>query len=278
MMEIPTQPTQESATEQKPQSLLLSEEEVDSLLNPTDPAEGEEVDTEEDVVLPSEEVAFVMPEKFAGKSAEDIAKAYIELEKMKEGKAQEDAEEPDGKETVPNKEVEITQEELSKYVTEFNEGGALSEESYAELEAKGLSREQVDEQIDYIKYKQDKAAAKLLEPFGTMDDFKAAAEWARQNWTEAQVTNFNKKLSTSDEETINALLTGLFAGYNATKPKETQMPDMLHGEAPKPVKPTGYESKSDMMKDMNDPRYAKDEVFRSKVAAKMAKTDMSKWY
>jgi len=38
---------------------------------------------EEPTVLPSDEVPFEMPEKFAGKTAEEIAKSYVELEKFK---------------------------------------------------------------------------------------------------------------------------------------------------------------------------------------------------
>jgi len=58
---------------------------------PTIPTEGAVEETEvqvqtdvvDEVVLPSDEVTFDMPEKFAGKSAEEIAKSYMELEAMK---------------------------------------------------------------------------------------------------------------------------------------------------------------------------------------------------
>jgi len=67
--------------------------ELDNLLGsdkeePEETEEGEEGKEEEE-----EEKEFVMPEKFKGKSPEEIAKSYSELEKMVEKKAEERAEE-----------------------------------------------------------------------------------------------------------------------------------------------------------------------------------------
>ncbi len=56
------------------QSTVLSEGEVAELTGDT--VQGE-------AVLTSEQEVFEMPEKFAGKSAEEIAKSYMELEKFK---------------------------------------------------------------------------------------------------------------------------------------------------------------------------------------------------
>lgn len=277
-MEIPTQQVQNvegvSQQQETPQSNILSEEEVNQILSGDGEGQPSPKEPTEEVTLPSETTDFVMPEKFAGKTAEDIAKAYIELEKMK---GKQSAELTDGNETKPKESTEVSKEELSGYFKELSEKGELSEESYQALEKLGYTKEQVDEQIDFYQYKQAKVVSDILKPFGTKDDFSKAAEWARDNWTPEQVELFNNKLANADIETAQALLAPLFAGYNASKDK-VEAPSTIHSNSTPSVSTKGYESRSDMLQDMNDPRYDSDPVYRSKVEAKMAETDLSKWY
>lgn len=86
---------------------MTEAKELDNLLGsdeeePKKTEEGEEEEKEE----VEEEKEFVMPEKFKGKSAEEIAKSYVELEKMIERKAQERA-----NEILKEKELEEEEEE-----------------------------------------------------------------------------------------------------------------------------------------------------------------------
>jgi len=83
-------------------NLLGSEEE-----EPTETEEGEEEEGEEK----EEKEEFVMPEKFKGKSAEEIAKSYTELEKMIERKAEERAAEILKEKSKEEAEEKIEEEE-----------------------------------------------------------------------------------------------------------------------------------------------------------------------
>ena len=78
-----------------------------------------------------------LPEKFA--NAEELAKAYGELEKKFSGKPEETAKTEDLniKETKPE---ENKAGELDKFYNEFHEKGELSENSYSELSNLGLSK------------------------------------------------------------------------------------------------------------------------------------------
>ena len=260
------------------QSTILTPEEVAATT--AEPTEEPQV---EDVQLPSDTPDFEMPEKFQGKTPEEIAKAYVELEKLKADKAKEEKPseaKPEGDkptEDKPKTPEVISPEDLNKYIQEYRDnGGALTEETYKALEEKGLSKEEVDERIDYIKYKQEKQAKTILEPYGGIDEFKAATEWARENWTEEQVANANRQLASSDLGVVNAVLTGLFSAYNASK---STIPDLTLHTNQKPVVETkGYATKSDYLKDANDPRYDRDAAFRRKVEQKMAQTDLDNWY
>ena len=140
-----------------PQSNILNEEEVNALLQD----EGTTPPVDE-VELPSEVSSFEMPEKFKGKTAEEIAQSYIELEKLKAKKEGEGEQVPPNDETPPQETPPNTEESVDSYFKEYAENGALSEESYQALADKGYSKEQVDEQIDFYNYKQEKATAELL--------------------------------------------------------------------------------------------------------------------
>ena len=88
----------------------------------------------------SEERPSWLPEKF--QSAEDLAKAYGELEKkMSSGETQ--------PEEMPTQE-QIEQQtglDLNPYYEEFQNQGSLTEESYQKLEAAGLNKDLVDSYI-----------------------------------------------------------------------------------------------------------------------------------
>lgn len=191
---------------------------------------------EEEVVLPSDEQTFEMPEKFKDKSAEDIAKAYLELEKMN-SKKQEPEPEPQKEEAKP----------------------------------------EVDE--EYESWRREKKMKETLEPVGGLEKYNEALAWAKDNLSPEEIESYNNSIkNNTDVDTIRLLAKSLIqqADIANTKPKE---PQALHAsETSKTPKVQGYETKSDMMKDMSDPRYEKDEGFRQKVAAKLAKTNEANWY
>ena len=136
---------------------------------------------------------------------------------------------------------------------------------------------EVDE--EYIAYKQQKAQEELLKDVGGVEVYKQALEWARTNMTEDEVKEYNEALTEVEGNTkaTKLLAKGLMDRYNSNKGTVTT--DPIHGgDTTKVVKTKGYATKSDMMKDMNDPRYEKDEGYRQQVANKLAQTDESNWY
>ena len=157
----------DAPTEEK--STVLSEEEVQATLSGEEP--------QSDVSLPSES-DFEMPDKFKGKSAEEIARAYAELEKMKaqpdEEAPEEDkpTEESDDSEYInpileegrPEGSQDVPADQFVEFVNEFDKNGQLSEDSYQKLQELGYSKEFVNEKIDYIQYKRERDVESILEP------------------------------------------------------------------------------------------------------------------
>ena len=84
-----------------------------------------------------------LPEKF--KNAEELSKAYSELEKQFSAQKSEPEEEGNDNIAIPKHE-EASQEinSLEKYSTEYAEKGELTEKSYDELAKQGLPKDLVD--------------------------------------------------------------------------------------------------------------------------------------
>lgn len=270
---------EEAIVEEK--STVLSDDEVQATLSDEQPAD--------DVSLPSED-SFTMPEKFQGKSAEEIARAYAELEKMKgqpeekaEDKVEEESEDsldlnPILEEGRPEGSKDVPADKFAELIDEHDANGELSAESYKALQDLGYDKAFVDEKIDYINFKRQKEADAILAPYGGAEEFKKVSAWASANFSEEQLANLNAQLASGSKETKDAVLSSLFMGYKQTV-AETPPADMtLHTNQPQTTKTEGYSTKSEYLKDAKDPRYDKDSGYRKQVEQKMLKTDMSKWY
>jgi len=117
---------------------MLEEKEIDNLNSPDEEKENETEETGEieEKKEEVEEEKFELPDKFKGKSPEEIAKSYIELEKMIERKAEEKAEEETERRTKER------EEELPEEPEEENEEEKLDFASMTPTEfAKWVQKE-----------------------------------------------------------------------------------------------------------------------------------------
>lgn len=253
------------------QSEVLTEGEVTAIVEGKAP---------EEALLPSDKTEFEMPEKFAGKSIEDVIKSYQELEKLKGG-GQESTE---GEEPSPEPEVkeEGADEQYNKFAESYDKNGSLSEAEYAELAEAGYTKEQVDAEIDnrntqkeFEQYKADKALNDVLEPLGGgTDKFKEVADWANKSKSTEDVKAFNDALAAAPKMAQQAMLRGLYAEYaSAGEATDT----ILHTNAPQATQGKGYANETEMFKDMSNPAYNTDPKFNKAVADKLGRSDTKGW-
>lgn len=223
------------------------------------------VGTEEkaDTTLPSDEDEFTMPEKFKGKTAEEIAKSYIELEKLKN--STKDTKEPE-EETTPKEGEEDS--EGDKYIQEFLETGKLSEESYKELEAKGIPKEEIDDRLDYERYKIQKKINDVVSVIGGIEEYNAMEAWAVDNKTEEERQAFVVEFQAAGPMAQKALLKDLYSQYKGGEAGG----DMVHTNEPQAIKKPGYTSQHELQKDMADPRYGVDRSYTKAVEEKLARS------
>ena len=206
-----------------------------------------------------------LPEKF--QNAEDLAKAYSELEKKMSNPQQE--EQP----TQESKTEEAPQEGMSleKYYDEWVGEGTLSDDSYKELENAGLPKELVDGYIEGQKALADQSIGKMYDSVGGEDNYKELMEWASGNLDEAEQNAFNETIENGSAQQMDMALQGLMAKAGIVgSDTNTQI---LQGETNLSNNDV-FSSVAQVTEAMSDPRYEKDPAFRKSVEDKISRSSV----
>ncbi len=214
----------------------------------------------------SEERPEWLPEKF--KSAEDLAKAYGELEKQFSQKPKAETKD-DVKIPTPSKEEGKRVQSLDKYYEEYSENGTLADESYEQLAKQGLDKQLVDGYIAGQKALAENHTNSIQDTAGGKERYAELIEWAGKNLSEAEQTTFNNLVEGGTIEEAKFAVQGLMTKSGMTN-NPTQ-PSLFEGTSD--VTPNdAYESVSQVTDAMNDPRYEKDPAYRKKVTDKLARS------
>lgn len=211
-----------------------------------------------------------LPEKF--NSAEDLAKAYAELEKKQSAPREEKSEEApsDMSDQEARDMVENAGLDFNGFAQEFWSNGELSPESYDALADAGIPREIVDgyvqAQLSNLESQREAIMGEVGE--GSYDDL---TQWAVNNLDNAEIDAYNRIMETNDMDAIKMAVRGLVARRSASDGFEPSR--SLSGSD---AQSTGgsYESVAQLTSDMNDPRYATDAAFRAKVEAKLGRSSI----
>lgn len=209
-----------------------------------------------------------LPEKFA--TVEDMAAAYKELEA---GNSKPKDETPAaGEDTDAEEAVEKAGLDMTALSAEWDAEGKLSDESYAALEAVGITPEMVSMYASGVDAQQAATEAEMLEPLGgNRETYDEMVTWAAEELSDAEIDNFNTVLETGNTPAIKLAVAELSQKYskaNGVEPKT-----ILSGGAAL-AGSTTYASTADLMKDMQNPEYAKNPAFRAKVEAKLGRSNI----
>ena len=207
-----------------------------------------------------------LPEKF--KTAEDLSKAYTELEKQFSQKQNEPVEEQATEETSGEVSDNFS---VDKYANEYAEKGELSNNSYNELAKQGLSKDLVDGYIAGQKSIADTQTSQIQEVAGGQQQYGELINWASQNLSEAEQQSFNDLTETGSIDQIKLAVQGLMTRAGMTNSPVQQ--EMLQGDVNN-VSVDQFNSVQQVTDAMNDPRYEKDPVFRKEVERKLANSSV----
>ena len=211
-----------------------------------------------------------LPEKF--ESAEDLAKAYGELEsKMGAGAEQEEqqVEEQEQEEKPEESENEFT--ETQKLINDaskhyYENGGEIPDETYEALEKAGINRELVErfkagqEALEEGEISQIKGSAG--------DEYDAMSDWAGKNLDDDEFSAFNEVVNNGTVQQAKLAVKGLFARYKsdvgATGPKL-----VTGGTTGSSTMP--FNSMQEVSRFMQDPKYKSgDKAYHAELDRRLA--------
>lgn len=190
-----------------------------------------------------------LPEKF--KSAEELAKAYSELEKKQSGKL--DPIQPTA--TL----------DFEAYSKEFADTGDLSEASITKLTESGIPADMVRQYVNGAKALAEQQVNNLTAEIGGKEVYGKMIEWAGKNLKPEQIEAYNKSVSASDPQQQALAIRGLFAQY-----REAAGPSLLAGRANGGSSQPPFESWAQVKAAMSDKRYATDPAYRKTVTERLA--------
>ena len=210
------------------------------------------------------------------KSAQDLEKAYIELQQKLGSGEQQSEPEQEAEADEPAEEIFSTFDSIDD---EIAQGGEISEESMAKLTAMD-SKDLVDA---YLRYQntledapvqegrelKDQEVSSIYNSEGGEAQYQQMTAWAAENLDADTVQAFDNVIETGNVAAINLALRGLQSQYNDNVGYEN---NMIQG---KPAQSgNGYRSQAEVVRAMNDPRYDRDPAYRQEVMDKLANSNL----
>jgi len=213
------------------------------------------------------------------KDAQELEKAYIELEKKLGSRNEEETQEPEVKDQQEPSEYSTQIEAISRAAEEFNSKGELSADTLAEFE-KMSSKELIQA---YFEYEQNLPAidapqtAELTQAdvntiqnsVGGEAAYQQLVGWAAQNFSEAEIQAFDNVVDSGNVAAINLALAGLQARYTDANGYEGKM---IQGKAAAPA--DTFKSQAEVVRAMSDARYDRDPAYRDEIMQKLARSDL----
>lgn len=193
--------------------------------------------------------------------------------KMGEGEAE--SEDKEGNDTPEDgsdekaEDGEVPPVDVGKYSAEFFENdGTLSEDSYAELEARGLGKDVVDMFMAGVQALQTQRGETLVDLAGGQEGYDAMVSWGTKNLSEAEQAQFNSAIDQAILEGDSTAVSMLIPGIKARMSSEPSYVNTDNNPNSGGVRP--FANKSEMMEAMRDPRYRKDGAYVASVQQRLA--------
>ena len=244
---------------------------------------------EQDSLAVGEQMEQASNERLAGKyaNAQELEKAYIELQKkLGEDGKEEDTPEAE-QEEVLSEESEEGSEEFSEAADlislaseEWESSGELTTETmeafsemssadlvnaYIELQQSGKLESDEQESVDISN-----AAVNEVKNFaGGEQQYQNLVNWASQNLDQNSIEAFDGIIGTGNVDAIKLAVSGLQSQYENANGYEGRM---VTGKSPTDTKDV-YRSQAELVKAMSDRRYDDDPAYRQDVMAKLERSD-----
>lgn len=211
-----------------------------------------------------------LPEKFT--SAEDLAKAYAELEAKQSGKPQDapQANQQANTEADPQKALSDKGLDFTEFSNEFSRTGELSTETYAKLAQAGFDKGIVDNYIAGQQAIANQYTASVQSEVGGAEKYAEIMAWAKGSLTPAEINAYNAAVDSGSVDHAKLALSGLNAKFSQATGNEPRLVTGRTGSSSEDV----FESTAQLTAAMKDPKYRNDPAYRAKVQAKLSRSNL----
>lgn len=217
---------------------------------------------EEQPIPSSSERPEWLPEKFS--SAEDMAKAYAELENKQSSGSEEEAETSESVEETSTGTPDIVSIANDEYI----ESGELSQDTYNQLGEMGISKEMVDSYIAGQEAIVDKQSNDIFNTIGGKSEYEAMSEWAGQNLDDADLEAYNQTVESGTIEQAKFAVRALYQQYKGGNPV-TPMQGSTNGSAVAP-----FTSRAQVTQAMRSKQYQTDAGYRQEIQQRLAVSNL----
>ena len=255
----------------------------------TDESTPELTAEEQDSLQIGEKMAEEQGELLAGKykNAEDLEKAYVELQKKlgdKDGVSQEGQETQEVTDESESKEPQAEKSEAVSLLETANDeyfanGNQLSKETldkFSELSSQELVSAYIEFQKNNPTSNQPEVDVttaeinKIQNSVGGETQYNKLVTWAGDNLSADKIKAFDDLVGTGNAAAIQLGVDALKSAYETANGYEGRM---LTGKAAE-TRGDVYRSQAQLVKAMSDPRYDNDPAYRQDVVAKLERSDI----
>ena len=228
--------------------------------------------------------------RYAGKykSAEELEKAYLELQKKlgerssEEPAAETEAEEPSAEATEEETEEESSEEPSEVYQTlesasqEYEEGGELSPDTLEKL-AQLDSKELVEQWVQYVNSSKgdpepgampQEDVDRIMGSVGGTDQYQQMVAWAGDALSPEEIAAYDAVVTSGDPNSVYWAVQGLRSKYVESNGYEGTQVSGNRAARPEP----GFRSQAELARAISDPRYRDDPAYRMDVEQKLARS------
>lgn len=168
------------------------------------------------------------------------------------------------------KDLKVKGIDFNDAVKEYNEYGALSSQTMADLAKAGYPKEVVESFIESRQVLESQFTDAVYKAAGGEQEYGRIVDWAKSNLPQKVVNSFNKAIDNNNLEAIELMLEGMKSKMRAQQ--GTRNPSILGG-ATNTASQKGFGSKSEVIEAMSDKRYGRDAAYTAEVERKMFYTN-----
>lgn len=244
-------------------------------LNPSELVEGELSAEELDSLAVGERLAEEESQLLAGKykSAEELERGYLELQKRLSGKEDTESEEaPQQEEEAPNEEEgNLYETIMESYRTgEWDPEVVNAVENMNPVDVANMFLENQQAQQQSTPQATEADIEQIQQSVGGSDEYQSMIQWAGQNLSEQEVAMYDAVMDRGDPLAMFFAAQALSARYQDAVGYDGEM---LTGSAPRNAG-DAFRSQAELVAAMSDPRYDRDPAYRADVADKLERSNI----